>query len=74
MRANVLDADGRHDRPRPRSSDAYDRETRQEGFHALHDWDGAAERVNEDTIPVDVLDYIVGSAAPSRRPGGRWPS
>jgi hypothetical protein len=38
----------------------YDRRTRDEGFHALHDWDGVAAHVNPDTIPVDVLDYIVG--------------
>ena len=37
----------------------YDRRTRQEGFHALHDWDGKADHVNEDIIPVDVLDYII---------------
>src|SRR5438128_2560763 len=37
----------------------YDRRTRQECFHALHDWDGKADRVNENTIPVDVLDYLV---------------
>jgi len=38
----------------------YDRRTRDEGFHALHDWDGVAAHVNPDTIPVDVLDYIAG--------------
>jgi hypothetical protein len=38
----------------------YDRKTRDEGFHALHDWDGVAAHVNPDTIPVDVLDYIAG--------------
>ena len=37
----------------------FDRETRAEGFHVLHDWDGKSDRVNESTIPVDVLDYIV---------------
>ena len=36
----------------------YDRKTRDEGFHALHDWDGVAVHVNPETIPVDVLDYI----------------
>ena len=39
---------------------AYDRLTRDEGFHALHDWDGVAAHVNADTIPVDVLTYLVG--------------
>jgi hypothetical protein len=38
---------------------AYDRATRQEGFHVLHDWDGKSDRVNENSIPIDVLDYIV---------------
>ena len=38
----------------------YDRQTRSEGFHALHDWDGVAAHVNPETITVDVLDYIAG--------------
>lgn len=38
---------------------AYDRLTRDEGFHALHDWDGIAAHVNPDTIPVDVLTYLI---------------
>jgi hypothetical protein len=37
---------------------SYDRATRREGFHVLHDWDGIADKVNEDTIPVDVLNYV----------------
>lgn len=37
----------------------FDRRTRGEGFHVLHDWDGKAGRVNEDIIPVDVLNYLV---------------
>jgi hypothetical protein len=37
----------------------YDRKTRQDGFHVLHDWDGKADRVNDDIIPVDVLDYLI---------------
>lgn len=58
MRANAFDA------PRRRVAlerfvTVYDRATRQEGFHVLHDWDGKSDRVNEDSIPVDVLDYIV---------------
>lgn len=36
----------------------YDRRTRQEGFHVLHDWDGKADKVNDDIIPVDVLHYL----------------
>lgn len=44
----------------------YDRRTREEGFHALHDWDGVADQVNEETIPVDVLHFIAdrGGAEP----------
>jgi hypothetical protein len=37
----------------------FDGLTRADGFHVLHDWDGIADRVNEDTIPVDVLHYII---------------
>jgi hypothetical protein len=36
----------------------YDSEIRQRGFHVLHDWDGKADRVNDDTIPIDVLNYV----------------
>src|SRR5690348_6382966 len=35
-----------------------DRRTRAEGFHVLHDWDGKADQVNPDIIPIDVLNYI----------------
>ncbi|MGH9144707.1 MAG: hypothetical protein ACRD2I_26500 [Vicinamibacterales bacterium] len=37
----------------------YDRKTRQDGFHVLHDWDGKADHVNDDAIPVNVLDYLI---------------
>jgi len=36
-----------------------DRQTRSEGLHALHDWDGTSETVNEDTVAVDVLNYLI---------------
>src|SRR5262249_45378043 len=36
-----------------------DHRTRSDGFHVLHDWDGKADHVNPEIIPVDVLDYIV---------------
>jgi hypothetical protein len=36
----------------------YDRRTRHDGFHVLHDWAGKADHVNPDIIPVDVLDYV----------------
>jgi len=45
----------------------YDAATRDDGFHALHDWDGKADRVLDDTIPLDVLHYVMeqrGSAPP----------
>lgn len=32
--------------------------TQEEGFHALHDWDGIADHVNPEIIPVDVLDFV----------------
>ncbi|HZT78030.1 MAG TPA: hypothetical protein VFA27_15355 [Vicinamibacterales bacterium] len=35
-----------------------DRRTRAEGFHVLHDWDGKADHVNPDIIPIDVLAYV----------------
>jgi hypothetical protein len=45
-----------------------DRRTRAEGFHVLHDWDGKADHVNPDIIPVDVLNYaavaFAGASAP----------
>src|SRR6476646_10979735 len=30
----------------------YDADTRREGFHVLHDWDGKADHVNEQIIPI----------------------
>jgi hypothetical protein len=43
----------------------FDTLTRADGFHVLHDWDGIADKVNADTIPVDVLHYVL-----ERRGGG----
>jgi hypothetical protein len=37
----------------------FDAQTRREGFHVLNDWDGKADRVNGDSIPVDVLNYLI---------------
>lgn len=37
---------------------AADAATRRDGFHALNDWDGIADHVNVEIIPVDVLDYV----------------
>jgi hypothetical protein len=36
----------------------YDRASRAEGLHAMHDWDGKAARVNDDSIALDVLYHI----------------
>lgn len=35
-----------------------DRRTRADGFHVLNDWDGKADAVNPDIIPIDVLNYV----------------
>jgi len=37
----------------------FDLATRCEGFHVLHDWDGKADKVNRDIIPIDVLTYLI---------------
>lgn len=37
---------------------ACDRRTRQEGLHVLHDWDGKADHINAQIIPIEVLDFI----------------
>jgi len=58
MRANAFDLAGRRF-GFAQEINAFDAVTREEGFHVLHDWDGKADRVNPNTIPVDVLDYIV---------------
>jgi hypothetical protein len=34
-----------------------DARTREEGFHVLNDWDGKADRLNEETIPAEVARY-----------------
>jgi hypothetical protein len=38
--------------------DRFDGQTRAEGFHVMHEWDGVSDRVNATSIPVDVLNYI----------------
>ena len=58
MRSNVWKL-GDHPFDLGRVVQKYDRKTRQNGFHVLHDWDGIADRVNDDTIPVDVLHYLI---------------
>jgi hypothetical protein len=69
MRANVWPAAAQRINLE-RIVNTFDRSTRQDGFHVLHDWDGKADRVNEDTIPVDVLTYLIerrGGQAPDAR-------
>ena len=68
MRANGWKAGGRAINLQP-AIETYDRLTRLDGFHVLHDWDGIADQVNEDTIPVDVLHYLIdkrGTEPPDR--------
>ena len=36
-----------------------DNRTREEGFHVLHDWDGKADKLNKEIIPVDLLNYLL---------------
>lgn len=48
----------------------YDGLTRRDGFHVMHDWDGIADRVNEDTIPVDVLHYLAEQRGGSEADSG----
>ncbi len=66
LTANAFDVDGRRV-SLDRIVKTYDRDTRAEGFHVLHDWDGKSDRVNENSIPVDVLDYLI------RQRGGDTP-
>ncbi len=50
--------------------DAFDHRVRADGFHAIHDWDGKAERVNDDTIAMEVVNYALQHRAegkPDRR-------
>jgi hypothetical protein len=56
LRANLRDVD-----PKYAALDglvtALDARTRRDGFHVLHDWDGAADRFNPETIAVDVASF-----------------
>ena len=36
---------------------AFDQATRRDGFHALNDWDGKADRFNDDIIPVEIANF-----------------
>jgi hypothetical protein len=58
MRANVF-SDGKSPVSLARIVRKLDERTRLEGFHVLHDWDGKADKLNDDTIPVDVVTYAI---------------
>jgi hypothetical protein len=69
MRSNVWEAGATHV-DLENIVKTYDRQTRQDGFHVLHDWDGIADTITEDTIPIDVLNYLIekrGAEPPDRR-------
>ena len=42
----------------------FDRQTRQDGFHVLHDWDGTLDKLNDETIPVDVVNFMMDKTVP----------
>lgn len=46
--------------------------TRGDGFHALHDWDGKADRFNDDTIPVEVTNFVERMIRPKDHAEGRF--
>jgi hypothetical protein len=69
MRANVWSA-GSQRINLARIVNGFDLRARHDGFHVLHDWDGKADKVNEDIIPVDVLTYLMhlrGEQPPDQR-------
>lgn len=66
MRSHVWTAKGRSV-PLTAGISAADAATQREGFHALHDWDGVADRVTPEIIPVDVLDFV-RAGMPQARP------
>lgn len=57
MRTHTWKGDGRRV-ALVKTVQACDLLTQDEGFHALHDWDGIADHVNPEIIPVDVLDFV----------------
>ena len=42
-----------------------DRLGQEDGFHVLHDWDGTVEKLNPETIPVDVLTFMLDKDVPN---------
>ncbi len=61
MRGHLWSRAGRS-RPLTAAVADLDARTRADGFHALNDWDGIADHVNAEVVPVDVLDFV-GRAA-----------
>jgi len=61
MRSNVFRAHGRR-LDLNELVTRFDARTRRDGFHVLHDWDGSRDELNEETIPVDVLSFMLGKA------------
>lgn len=49
-----------------------DQVTRADGFHALHDWDGKADRFNDDTIPAEVTNFVERMIRPKDHAEGRF--
>jgi hypothetical protein len=49
-----------------------DHVTRGEGFHALHDWDGKADRFNDDIIPVELTNFVERMIRPRDHAEGRF--
>ncbi len=49
-----------------------DHVTRGDGFHALHDWNGKADRFSDDTIPVEVTNFVEGMVRPKDHAEGRF--
>ena len=47
-----------------------DDRTREDGFHALHDWDGKADRFNDDSIPVEVANFAERMVRPGAHASG----
>jgi hypothetical protein len=66
MRTHVWHVGGRRLDLGPAIADYDGRTRRDEGLHALNDWDGVADRVNDETIAVDVLDFVVRHRGASR--------
>ncbi|HWW84626.1 MAG TPA: hypothetical protein VNZ26_13550 [Vicinamibacterales bacterium] len=58
MRTNVFEY-GSYTIDLSKILETYDDRTRSEGFHVLHDWDGKADSVAPDIIPVDVLNFVI---------------